>query len=236
MNNTVKDVVMIRHAQSTWNAQVRFTGWANPPLTDNGIAEAHSAAALLKAAGYRFDAVYNSVLLRTQQTTQIILQDMGQQDVPVEADWRLNERHYGALQGKNKIEMANKVGEDQVWRWRRGFADLPPVLADDDPAHPKFDPLYTAVAPERLPSHENLAMTQTRVLEFWQERIVADLKSDRSVLISSHGNTLRALLMGLSDMTVEEVESFEIPTGTPIICEFNGDYRMTSWRYLKGTA
>lgn len=233
MSKLVKDVVMIRHAQSTWNAQVRFTGWANPPLTENGIAEAHSAAALLRKAGFHFDVAYNSLLLRTQQTAQIILQDLGQQDLPIEADWRLNERHYGALQGENKVEMAKKVGEEQVWRWRRGFKDLPPALADDAPEHPKFDPLYKDVAPERLPNRENLAMTQVRAVEFWQEQVIPDLKADKTVLVSSHGNTLRALLMGLSDMSVDEVESFEIPTGTPIICEFSDDYRMTRWRYLQ---
>lgn len=152
MKSTVKDVVMISHAQSMWNAQVRFTGCATHSRTDNGISEAHTAAALSLKACYHFDAAYNSLFLRTQQAAQIILQGMGQQGLRVEADWRLHERHYGALQGENKVEMPNKVGEDQVWRLSRGYEDLPLVLADDAPEHPKFDPLYKYAAPEKLPT------------------------------------------------------------------------------------
>lgn len=230
---TDREVVMIRHAQSTWNAEGRFTGWADPPLTDLGEAEANKAGNLLKRHGYRFDRVYTSRLKRAAATTDIILQVMDQTDTPVEADWRLNERHYGALQGLSKQDLREQAGDAQVHRWRRGYLDTAPALAADDPRHPKYDAHYADVPRERLPAVENLADTRKRVMEFWQEKVEPALAKGERMLISAHGNTLRALIMALADMSEEEVEQFEIPTGTPIVYRFDAEGRPLSWEYLE---
>ncbi len=229
-------VVMIRHAQSAWNRAGRFTGWADPSLTELGCEEAGSAAACLAAAGFRFGHVYSSRLRRARDTAKIILERTGQGRLPIVEDWRLNERHYGTLQGMNKTEMAARVGEAQVWRWRRGFEDVPPPMAVNDPAHPRHDPRWADIDNEQLPSGESLAATRDRVIGFWRERIVTHLSHASPVLISSHGNTLRALLMALDDMSIDEVETFEIPTGIPIVYAFSSDGRPIAWRYLEGAA
>lgn len=226
-------VVMIRHAQSTWNAEGRFTGWADPPLTDLGKTEANKAAKLLKQHGYGFDRVYSSRLTRATDTADIILQVMNETGVPVERDWRLNERHYGALQGLSKQDLREQAGDAQVHRWRRGYSDTAPALADDDPRHPQFDPDYADVPSERLPAVESLADTRRRAVEFWHEKVEPALLKGEQILISAHGNTLRALIMALADMAEEEVEKFEIPTGTPIIYRFDAKGRPLSWEYLK---
>jgi 2,3-bisphosphoglycerate-dependent phosphoglycerate mutase len=224
---------MIRHAQSTWNAEGRFTGWADPPLTELGEAEANKAGHLLKLHGYHFDRVYTSRLKRATATTHIILQVMDQTEVPVEADWRLNERHYGALQGLSKQDLREQAGDAQVHRWRRGYHDTAPALAEDDPRHPKYDAHYADVPRERLPAVENLADTRARVMEFWQEKVEPALAKRERMLISAHGNTLRALIMALAKMSEEEVEQFEIPTGTPIIYRFDTGGQPLSWAYLE---
>ncbi len=229
----MKDVVMIRHAQSTWNAESRFTGWANPPLTELGINEAHRAANALTEAGMQFDCVFTSVLKRARQTADIIVEDLGQTGVPIIEDWRLCERHYGALQGKNKIEMAKEVGEDQVWRWRRGYEDTPPALDENDERHPRFSPLFSTLPKDQLPSVENLAATRARAVASWDELIVPELSQGKRILLSSHGNTLRALIMHLSGMSPAEVEKFEIPTGTPIVYRFDEHNEPVSWQYLE---
>lgn len=229
---TDREVVMIRHAQSTWNAEGRFTGWANPPLTELGKAEAEKAGKTLKARGYHFDKVYTSRLVRATDTADIILQILGQPGAPVEADWRLNERHYGALQGLSKEQLRDQVGEAQVHRWRRGYRDTAPALAPDDPRHPKNDSSYDDIPRQRLPAVESLADTRVRAVEFWQEKVLPALLKDDQILISAHGNTLRALIMALADMSEDEVEQFEIPTGTPIIYRFDVSGRPLSWAYL----
>ena len=228
--------IMIRHAQSEWNLAGRFTGWANPSLTLAGREEAERAAASIVAAGFRFGRVYSSRLRRARDTARIILQQSGQSDLPIVEDWRLNERHYGALQGKDKVEMAARVGEAQVWRWRRGYNDVPPKMAHDNPAHPRNDTYWSDIDSVCLPNGESLAATRNRVMDFWDERIKPMLCSDSPLLISSHGNTLRALLMALDDMSVEEVESFEIPTGVPIVYSFSSSGEPSSWRYLDTAA
>jgi len=226
------EVVLIRHAQSAWNRENRFTGWADPGLTDSGIAEAHAAARLVRCLGLRFDRAYSSRLRRAYQTLDIILEGSGQPDTPREQDYRLNERHYGALQGMDKGQMTDRVGEAQVWRWRRGYQDMPPPLARDDPRHPLNDPAYADVPREALHGGENLVMTRARVMGFWRERMTAHIQAGERVIVSAHGNTLRALLMALSDMTVAEVEAFEIPTATPILHRFERTGRPLDWRYL----
>lgn len=235
-NTTSKDktipVILVRHAQSQWNRENRFTGWANPALTDAGIKEAVAAGHLLKEAGYYFDVAYSSRLLRARTTLNILTYTLGQQDLPAFEDWRLNERHYGKLQGVNKYEATQQVGTHQVWRWRRGYEDRAEPILRHEAEHPVNDPLYADVAPSLLPGVENLAQTRARVRQFWLEQITPHIRKGERVLISAHGNTLRALLMDLSEMSVAEVESFEIPTATPIIYNFKQNGEPVSWEYL----
>ena len=226
------NVVLIRHAQSQWNLENRFTGWANPPLTQAGLDEARHAAELLRDHGYHFDVAFSSRLLRAQQTLDIILETLGQTGLAQFQDWRLNERHYGQLQGVNKAEEAARVGEHQVWRWRRGYEDKAAPLSRNDPTHPVHDPLYRDIDPQLLPDVENLEETRIRAAQFWEERIVPLIKEGQRILISGHGNTLRALIMDLANLSVEHVESFEIPTGQPIIYTFKRNAEPLCWRYL----
>jgi len=226
------DVVLIRHAQSQWNLENRFTGWANPPLTRTGIDEAQRAGELLRKQGYQFDVAFSSRLARAQQTLDIILETLGQSELIQYQDWRLNERHYGQLQGVNKTDEAKRVGEQQVWRWRRGYEDKAAPLSRNDANHPVNDPLYKDVNRDLLPDVENLADTRARVMQFWQERVIPYIRNSQRVLISGHGNTLRALIMDLANLTVTQVESFEIPTGKPIIYTFDSAGQPLQWRYL----
>ncbi|MCG6970973.1 MAG: 2,3-bisphosphoglycerate-dependent phosphoglycerate mutase [Gammaproteobacteria bacterium] len=225
-------VVLIRHAQSQWNKENRFTGWADPPLTEAGVAEAEQAAELLRAAGLRFDAAYSSRLQRARQTLAVLLKTLHQSAIPQFEDWRLNERHYGLLQGLNKAQAAAEAGEAQVWRWRRGYVDKGQPLPRTDLSHAIHNPLYQDVDPASLPDVENLAETRTRVMAFWREQIAPRIQSGQRLLVSAHGNTLRALLMDLAGMSIDDVEAFEIPTATPIVYTFNRDAQPLAWRYL----
>jgi len=232
-SNTVP-VVLIRHAQSQWNRENRFTGWADPSLTDAGVAEGKQAGDCLHRLGYRFDAAYSSVLQRARMTLDILLGSLGQLELPQQRDWRLNERHYGILQGLDKAEATARVGEEQVWRWRRGYLDRAGALSRTDKTHPIYDPRYAAIDPAVLPDVENLAETRARVVSFWQEMIVPHIRRGERLLISAHGNTLRALIMELAGMSVAEVEGFEIPTATPILYQFEQEEaRPLHWRYLE---
>jgi 2,3-bisphosphoglycerate-dependent phosphoglycerate mutase len=230
--DTTIEAVLIRHAQSQWNRENRFTGWADPSLTEAGVAEARQAAECLRIHGYRFDVAYSSRLTRAITTAGLILDGIGLGDIPRHKDWRLNERHYGVLQGRDKAEAMALAGEEQVWRWRRSYEERAEPLAVDDPTHPRHDPRYADVDPAHLPSVENLAETRARVVEFWNRYIVPHIRQGQRPLISAHGNTLRALIMELADMSVAEVEGFEIPTATPIIYTFNRDGQPLHWRYL----
>ena len=225
-------VVMLRHAQSQWNLENRFTGWADPPLTEAGVAEAKQAGAYLREHGFQFDVAYSSRLQRAIHTLDVLLDCLGQHDMLRYTDWRLNERHYGMLQGIDKAAATAMVGEQQVWRWRRSYEEQAAPLLHSDPAHPINDPKYVDIDPNLLPSVENLAHTRVRVAAFWQERIVPHLRNGERVLLSGHGNTLRALLMQLAGMSVAEVESFEIPTATPIVFDFDHDAQPRDWHYL----
>lgn len=226
-------VVLIRHAQSQWNLENRFTGWADPGLTSKGLEEAERAARLLKANGYHFTLCYCSRLIRSRQTLDAVLAVLEQQELPIIEDWRLNERHYGALQGAVKTPEANNTTPEQIYRWRRGYLDKAGPLAEDDPRHPKHDPRYSDLPPSRLPAVENLAETRVRVVECWRDTLWPAVQAGESVLVSSHGNTLRALLMELAQMSVEKVESFEIPTGVPMILELDDQGSLLRWDYLK---
>lgn len=225
-------VILIRHAQSEWNRQNRFTGWADPGLTEAGVSEADRAARILLGRGMAFDTVYSSRLRRARDTASIVLDGIGQAGLPVMEDWRLNERHYGALQGEDKAAMLERVGERQVWRWRRGYLDRPPTLSDDDARHPVHDRAWVDVPRDRLPNGENLAETRERVIGFWLARVVPDLQAGRRVLVSSHGNTLRAMIMALQGMSVDAVERFEIPTGVPIAYDFSRRGVPIGWHYV----
>ena len=230
---TQPQVVLIRHAQSEWNRQNRFTGWADPPLTDTGVIEAVQAGDLLMAKGFDFNVAYSSRLQRAVNTLDILLTRLDKTHMPRAQDWRLNERHYGVLQGVNKTEAMQQAGEHQVWRWRRGYEDRAEPVLRTNPTHPAHDPLYADIEPHMLPGVENLAQTRQRVMEFWREQVAPRIKNGERVLISAHGNTLRALLMDLAGMTIAQVESFEIPTATPILCDFDRNGQLTNWQYLE---
>lgn len=234
--STVIPVVMIRHAQSQWNLENRFTGWANPPLTEAGIAEAKHAAELLRDQGFNFDVAYSSRLQRAINTLKILLEGLGLTKIPRYADWRLNERHYGMLQGANKATATAVMGEQQVWRWRRSYEEQASPLRRTDPNHPVNDPKYADIDPSVLPGVETLAQTRIRVATFWQEQIVTHIQRGKRVLISAHGNTLRALLMELANMSVAEVESFEIPTATPIVFNYEDNAMPLEWHYLDSSS
>ncbi|MDY6978874.1 MAG: 2,3-bisphosphoglycerate-dependent phosphoglycerate mutase [Pseudomonadota bacterium] len=225
-------VVLIRHAQSQWNRENRFTGWADPPLTGAGIAEAYAAGAHLREQGFVFDAACSSRLQRAVTTLDILLEELEQEAIPREQAWQLNERHYGALTGLDKGEATARHGEKQVWRWRRGYQDRAGALSREDARHSCHDPMCQDIDPGELPDVENLAETRERVMRYWNAAIVPRLRRGERLLISAHGNTLRALIMALSDMTVEEVERFEIPTAMPIVYHFDRNGMPLDWHYL----
>lgn len=233
---TAARLVLLRHAQSVWNIENRFTGWADVGLTEAGRAEARRAGALLHAHGFRFDRAYGSLLTRSTETLDIVLQELGQENLPVERDWQLNERHYGALEGLDKAAYAAEHGADQLHRMRRGYRDRPPPLAPDDPRHPRHQKIYRDLDPASLPATESLADTTARLLPYWQNMIAPVITRSERVLIVAHGNTLRALLMHLKNMTEREVEQFEIPTGRPLVCEFAPGGRMARRYYLGAPA
>ena len=214
-------LVMIRHGQSDWNLKNLFTGWTDVDLTEQGIAEARSAGATLKAEGLDFDIAFTSVLTRAIRTLWLILDEMDLMWIPVERHWRLNERHYGGLQGLDKAETAARHGADQVKIWRRSYDIPPPALAEDDERHPRHDPRYRDVAPMALPATESLKTTLQRVQPYWEDRIVPELRSGRDVLIAAHGNSLRALVKMLEGVSDSDITEFNIPTGAPRIYEFD---------------
>ena len=223
---------MVRHAQSVWNREGRFTGWADPLLTEAGRTEAVTAGCHLGSMRYQFDQTFTSCLQRAQETARIILQHSGNAQSPVTRDWRLNERHYGALQGMDKVQTACEVGEQQVWRWRRGYLDRPPQLDENDPRYIEKDCRKCDEYARSVPNGESLAETRERVMPFWNEQVKPRIVEGQRVFISSHGNTLRALIMALHGMSVDEVESFEIPTGRPIVYTFTAEGEPIGWRYL----
>ncbi len=214
-------LVLVRHGQSAWNLENRFTGWTDVDLTAEGRAEAEQAAALLGAEGLRFDIAFTSVLKRAIRTLWIVLDGMDLMWIPVERSWRLNERHYGALQGLDKAETVREHGAEQVLQWRRSYDLPPPALAHDDPRHPKFDPRYAALEPRQLPATESLKDTLARVAPLWDSRITGELRAGRDVLVVAHGNSLRALVKMLDGMSDKEVVGFNIPTGVPIVYELD---------------
>jgi 2,3-bisphosphoglycerate-dependent phosphoglycerate mutase len=229
-------LVLVRHGQSVWNLENLFTGWADVDLTAQGREEARSAGALLREQGFDFGAAHVSVLKRAIRTLWIILDAMDRMWIPVERDWRLNERHYGALQGLDKAATSEKYGAAQVKVWRRSYDLPPPPLAADDPRHPRFDVRYRDVEPARLPATESLKDTLARVEPWWRERIAPALAPGRDLLVVAHGNSLRALVKMLDGMNDEEIVEFNIPTGVPILYELDGRQRPTAPRRFLGDA
>jgi 2,3-bisphosphoglycerate-dependent phosphoglycerate mutase len=225
-------LVLLRHGESTWNRENRFTGWTDVDLSPRGVEEAHEAARLLLAGGYTFDVAYTSVLKRAIRTLWIVMDDMDLMWLPVHRHWRLNERHYGALQGLNKAETAAKYGDEQVHRWRRSYAEPPPPLTPDDPRHPGRDRRYADLSPEELPLAESLADTVARFLPYWHGTIVPDLRAGKRVLIAAHGNSLRALVKHLDQISDAEIPGLNIPTGVPLVYELDEDLRPRGHSYL----
>lgn len=225
-------LVLVRHGESTWNLENRFTGWVDVGLSPKGVEEAHAAGKLLEAEGFTFDRCYTSLLRRAILTLQIVLEEMDQLWLPVERSWRLNERHYGALQGLNKKETAQKYGDEQLFAWRRGYAITPPALSLDDPMHPRFDPRYAALPPEILPATESLAIVVDRFLPYWYDAIVPCLARGEQVLVAAHGNSLRALVKHLDGISDEDIPELNIPTGIPLVYTLDAEFRKVESRYL----
>ncbi|MEM8684374.1 MAG: 2,3-diphosphoglycerate-dependent phosphoglycerate mutase [Pseudomonadota bacterium] len=223
-------LVMCRHGQSDWNLKNLFTGWTDVDLTEQGIAEARDAGKLLAALPYEFDVAYTSVLKRAIRTLWLALDEMDRMWLPVHRDWRLNERHYGALQGLNKAETAAKYGDEQVHIWRRSYDVPPPELEAEDDRHPSHDLRYRGV--DALPATESLKITLDRVRPCWEESIAPDLKAGKNVLIAAHGNSLRALVKMLDGMSDDEITGFNIPTGVPIEYDLNDDLTPKSREFL----
>ncbi len=224
-------LALTRHGQSLWNLENRFTGWVDVDLTERGEAEARRGGELLTAEGFAPDLAYTSVLKRAVRTLWLGLETMDRVWIPVDKDWRLNERHYGALTGLNKAETAEKHGEDQVKIWRRSYDVPPPPLEDTDERHPRLDPRYAGLDASLLPATESLALTLDRVRPCFDDKIAPQLLAGKDVLISAHGNSLRALIMMLFKVTPDDIMGFEVPTGNPLLIELDGLKPVTA-RYL----
>ena len=232
MNVPAQWMVLFRHGHSEWNLSDRFTGWTDIPLTETGLAEAAAAGRRLAQAGYAFDEVHGSVLQRTRQTVEALLAAMGTPDVPLFTTWRLNERHYGALQGMNKRDIFSTWGEEASRRWWRGYSEPPPPLDRDDPRHPRFDPLYAGMDPDDLPASESLRDCQRRMLPYWNDVLLPRLRTGRRLLVVSHGNTLRGLVMHLDGLSAEAMERVEIASGVPLVYRFAPDLRVLGHEWL----
>ncbi|MDX1539883.1 MAG: 2,3-diphosphoglycerate-dependent phosphoglycerate mutase [Geminicoccaceae bacterium] len=227
-------LVLIRHGQSEWNKANLFTGWTDVDLSEQGVAEARQAGRLLGQQGFDFDLCFTSVLKRAIKTLHLALEEMDRLWLPTEKDYRLNERHYGALQGLNKAQTAEKYGDDQVHVWRRSYATRPPALEEDDERHPRHDPRYRALDPAGLPLTECLKDTVDRVLPYWHDRIAPELRAGKRVVISAHGNSLRGLIKYLDEISDDEIPGLEIPTGQPLVYELTQDLKPERHYYLEG--
>lgn len=225
-------LVMLRHGQSEWNLKNLFTGWTDVDLTDTGVAEARQAAAQMAEAGLRFDVAFTSVLRRAIRTLWLVLDDMDAMWIPVERHWRLNERHYGDLQGLNKAETTAKHGAEQVKIWRRSYATPPPELARDDARHPAHDARYASVLASALPAAESLKTTLDRVKPYWEDRIAPRLSRGDDVLIAAHGNSLRAMVKMLEGISDDDITEFNIPTGVPRLYELDADLKPLSAEFM----
>ncbi len=228
----MKKIVLLRHGESAWNKENRFTGWTDVGLTELGLAEAKAAGQLLKAEGYAFDVAYTSVLRRAIKTLWTVLEEMDRMWIPVHHCWRLNERHYGALQGLNKAETAAKYGEQQVLIWRRAYDTPPPALEDGDPRIEAAEPRYADLDPDEYPRTECLADTVQRFLPYWHGTIAPMVKTGKSVVIAAHGNSLRALIKYLDDVSDADIVGLNVPTGQPLVYELDDDLKPIRHYYL----
>jgi len=229
----MQKLVLIRHGESVWNLENRFTGWTDVDLSAEGLEQAKRAGQLLKKNGYNFDEGFTSVLKRSIKTIHVLLEELDHLWIPVQKSWRLNERFYGALQGLNKDETIAKYGEEQVQKWRRDPNELPPPITKDDPRYPGFDLRYKRLTERELPLTENLSQTMDRVLPFWNETIVDSIRKNQKVIICAHGNSLRALIKYIDNLNDEQVTQLEIPTGTPIVYELDEGLNRIRHYYLE---
>jgi len=229
-------LVLLRHGQSVWNVANLFTGWTDVDLSEVGREEARAAGRELRNTGIRFDYAYTSVLKRAIRTLWIALDEMDRMWLPVENSWRLNERHYGALQGLDKVQTAEKHGEAQVKIWRRSYDIAPPPLAADDTRHPRFDPRYADLDPALLPATESLKDTLGRVMPLWNEEISPRLRAGSNLLVAAHGNSIRAIVKMLDNVPDSDIVELNIPTGVPLLYEFDAGLRPTGHRYLGDAA
>ncbi len=225
-------LVLLRHGQSTWNLENRFTGWTDVDLTDQGVSEAKRAGRLMTSEGFNFDRAFTSLLLRANRTLALALEEMGTPDLEIIRDWRLNERHYGALQGLNKAETAAEHGEEAVHVWRRSYDTPPPALALSDERHPANDPIYADFDSETLPATECLKDVVIRVIPFWEKEIAPRILAGENLILAAHGNSLRALVKFLDEISDAEIPSLNIPTGVPLVYELDENLKPISSRYL----
>ena len=226
------ELVLLRHGESVWNRENRFTGWTDVDLTERGTEEARRAGRLLLQSGQSFDVAYTSVLKRAIRTLWLVLDEMDLMWIPVHRSWKLNERHYGALQGLDKAQTAARFGDDQVLAWRRSYATAPPALDSGDDRHPRRDPRYAVLNDDELPSTECLRDTVARFLPFWHERLVPELEAGKRMLIAGHGNSLRALVKHLDGMSDDEILGLNLPTGVPLVYRLDGELEPVSREYL----
>ena len=226
-------LVLVRHGQSIWNLENKFTGWTDVELSDQGVKEAKDAGRILKENGFKFDVAYTSVLKRANDTLKYILEELDEEDIPIKKSWRLNERHYGALQGLNKDETREKYGAEQVLLWRRSTDVRPPELSCDDPRYPGNDEKYKDLSKDELPKTENLIDTINRVMVYWNSDIKKDIEEGKRVIIVAHGNSLRGLIKYLDNMTDEEIIKLELQTGNPICYELDENLKPIRHFYLK---
>jgi 2,3-bisphosphoglycerate-dependent phosphoglycerate mutase len=234
--NNIKKLILLRHGESTWNKENRFTGWTDVDLSPKGVEEAQNSGRLLREGGFTFDIAYTSVLKRSIRTLWIVLDELDQMWIPVNLTWRLNERHYGALQGLNKLETALKYGEEQVQIWRRSYNVRPPALTPEDERYPGFDPRYRNLEREDIPLTECLQDTVARFLPYWNETIAPQVKCGQRILIAAHGNSLRALVMYLDNLSEQDVMQLNIPTGVPLVYELEEDLKPIRSYYLGNQA
>jgi len=228
----MKRLVLLRHGESTWNKENRFTGWTDVPLSEQGIREACEAGRALRKEGYTFDLAYTSVLQRAMETLRLVLEELRLTSIPIFQSWRLNERHYGALQGLDKAQTTARYGEAQVLLWRRSYDVRPPALTPDDERHPSRDSRYASLKPEELPLTECLKDTVARFLPYWHETIAPVVRQGKRVLIAAHGNSLRALVKHLDTISDTAVVELNIPTGIPLVYELNEDLSPVRHFYL----
>lgn len=226
-------LVLVRHGQSEWNLENKFTGWTDVDLSQKGIEEAKEAGIALKEKGFTFDLAYTSYLKRAQNTLKLILEEMGEENIEIKESWRLNERHYGALQGLNKAETAQKYGAEKVKLWRRSNDVRPPELSEDDPRYPGNDEKYKGLSKDELPKTENLIDTINRVLPYWNDEIKPAIESGRNVIIVAHGNSLRALIKYLDNISDEDIVGVEVQTGNPICYELDDNLKPIRHYYVK---